>query len=318
MPLLIGCSGWSYEDWVGPFYPVDMDKREWLDYYSRYFPTVEINSTFYRFPNVHVVKAWVEKGCRARDKRRDRWGSGKTGAPEQDGFRFSLKLPQDVTHKKLVKQDVKGSLAIARDFEKKVMAPLADEELDGSTLLQLSPYFKHDRNGKGLTSLRKFLNGLDTSTYQYTLELRHSTWIEKKERTVIREASDLLADMNVALCVIDGPGFPDIDIDTAGHVYVRFHGRNRDLWFKKKNGKDEADPSGRGRMNRYDYLYSRRELEPWAGKLGDFRDTGARAYVYFNNHPMGKGPKNAMQVMDLVKIKHEKKDIKITSQQTLI
>jgi uncharacterized protein YecE (DUF72 family) len=52
MAILVGCSGWSYDDWVGRFYPVELAKKgEWFSYYSEYFNTVEINSTFYRSPN---------------------------------------------------------------------------------------------------------------------------------------------------------------------------------------------------------------------------------------------------------------------------
>ena len=65
--MLIGCSGWSYEDWVGRFYPVNLarKKEEWLRYYANYFTTVEINSTFYRPPNEFIVNGWIKKGLAA-------------------------------------------------------------------------------------------------------------------------------------------------------------------------------------------------------------------------------------------------------------
>ena len=52
--VLIGCSGWSYDDWVGRFYPMDVAKNKgrWFEYYSQYFRTVEINSTYYRVPTI--------------------------------------------------------------------------------------------------------------------------------------------------------------------------------------------------------------------------------------------------------------------------
>ena len=64
MTILVGCSGWSYDDWVGAFYPVELanKKGEWFDYYAQYFSTVEINSTFYRPPGEFQVNSWIKKG----------------------------------------------------------------------------------------------------------------------------------------------------------------------------------------------------------------------------------------------------------------
>ena len=64
MAILIGCSGWSYDDWVGRFYPMALAKKKgaWLAYYAKYFRTVEINSTFYRPPGELQVSSWIKKG----------------------------------------------------------------------------------------------------------------------------------------------------------------------------------------------------------------------------------------------------------------
>ena len=50
--LLFGTSGWSYKEWVGPFYEKTQKK---LSYYTRFFQTTEINSTFYRYPSRSTV-----------------------------------------------------------------------------------------------------------------------------------------------------------------------------------------------------------------------------------------------------------------------
>jgi uncharacterized protein YecE (DUF72 family) len=59
---LIGCSGWYYDDWVGKFYPLKLagKKAEWFSYYAQFFPTVEINSTFYRPPGELQVQSWIK------------------------------------------------------------------------------------------------------------------------------------------------------------------------------------------------------------------------------------------------------------------
>ncbi|MBM4237535.1 MAG: DUF72 domain-containing protein, partial [Euryarchaeota archaeon] len=78
MTVLVGCSGWSYDDWVGRFYPLDLAQKrgDWLRYYAQYFKTTEINSTFYRPPSEFLVKSWIAK------------------ASALDEFEFSVKLPQ--------------------------------------------------------------------------------------------------------------------------------------------------------------------------------------------------------------------------------
>ena len=102
MAALVGCSGWSYDDWVGPFYPTELANRkgDWFAYYSKYFPTVEINSTFYRVPNEFMVKSWIEKG------------------KQRLGFEFSVKLPQIVTHDSILKDSAEAAASQASGFEK--------------------------------------------------------------------------------------------------------------------------------------------------------------------------------------------------------
>lgn len=92
MTILIGTSGWSYNDWVGPFYPDDManKKGEWFTYYAKYFKTVEINSTFYRPPGEFQVNSWLRK------------------APKR--FEYSVKMPQLVTHKVLVDVNLENAI----------------------------------------------------------------------------------------------------------------------------------------------------------------------------------------------------------------
>jgi uncharacterized protein YecE (DUF72 family) len=84
MQYYIGCSGWSYSAWQGPFYPANIDKSsDWLHYYASVFDYVEIDSSFYRMPNTFMVKNWFKK------------------TPEH--FRFTAKFPKVITHDKRLK-----------------------------------------------------------------------------------------------------------------------------------------------------------------------------------------------------------------------
>src|SRR6266446_1188100 len=93
-PILIGCSGWSYPDWEGPFYPEGMAAADELGWYADRFPIVEVDSTFYRPPAPSQVRGWMKR--------------------TPPGFKFALKVPQVITHQKRLKdcaQEVEGFVA---------------------------------------------------------------------------------------------------------------------------------------------------------------------------------------------------------------
>ena len=160
--LRIGTSGWSYDDWVGPFYPESLrtKKKDWLEFYGKHFDTVEINSTFYRMPDDWMVKRWVDVGS------------------SLDSFEFSLKLPRAATHEALVKNRMGEAKQVAGDFEYMVVAPLGDAGLLGSILIQLSPYFQRFDKKSGTDSLDGLENLFQTLSWKehdYVVELRHSS-----------------------------------------------------------------------------------------------------------------------------------------------
>ncbi|MCJ7606241.1 MAG: DUF72 domain-containing protein [Thermoplasmata archaeon] len=293
MAAVIGCSGWSYDDWVGRFYPRELTakKGEWFSYYSKYFPTVEINSTFYRVPNEHTVRSWIEKG-RSRP-----------------GFQFSIKLPQMITHDSMVKDAPEKAVALASSFEDLCVKPLAEASVLGGVLVQLSPYFRYEGAGS-LGKLRSLFQMLETGTFDYAVEFRHRSWLNDRGNELASDALETLQEFGVANVIVDGPGFPITRSITAEHAYVRLHGRNYDIWFKDE-GEDDY------RLNRYDYLYSTELLSSWKPRIEEIVDNCDRTRVYFNNHGRAKAVKNAFQMMDLVGIPHESKEVDIQDQMTL-
>ncbi|MEL7674540.1 MAG: DUF72 domain-containing protein, partial [Chloroflexota bacterium] len=78
--IRIGTSGYSYDDWVGPFYPEGASKNEFLDYYRQHFGTTELNFTYYRMPSARML--------------------ANIGNKVQPGFRFSVKAPGEITHER--------------------------------------------------------------------------------------------------------------------------------------------------------------------------------------------------------------------------
>lgn len=259
--ILIGTSGWSYDDWVGEFYPRGLDRGKWLEFYAKYFHTTEINSTYYQFPAPQIVQGWIARASRL------------------EAFEFSVKMPKHVTHDTLL-QDA----ALALEFESRVLAPMRAAGCLGAILLQMPPGLAIEAGGKKtghLPRLRSLLEQLDTAAYEYAVEFRHPSWIAGGE--LAGEAADLLRERNVAVCAVDGPSMPPVVENTARHGYVRFHGRNEDIWSRK--------PPGDARMNRYDYAYRREELLPWKGRIEPL--LGGRVRAYFNNHPRANAAKNA-------------------------
>ncbi len=161
-PIWIGCSGWSYPDWEGPFYPEGMDSGEYLGWYADRFPIVEVNSTFYRVPSKGMIQGW-----------RDRTPAG---------FRFVLKVPQVITHQKQLRDTKKE----VDEFVEAIL-PLGDK-LTG-VLLQLG-YF----NRGAFASLDDFLDVLDPFLADWpgdkvplAVEVRNPRWVGPKLVEVLRD-----------------------------------------------------------------------------------------------------------------------------------
>ena len=296
MTILVGCSGWSYDDWVGKFYPMELAKRkgDWFSYYAQFFQTVEINSTFYRPPGDLQVQSWIKK---ARDLK---------------GFEYSVKVPQLVTHKALVEGDTKRAIFWAASFEKTCVKPLAEAGLLGGVLLQLSPYFKN--KDFALARLKDVLDAVSHQEYNYAVEFRHRSWLDDSRKEIDPAALEALRERNVANVLIDGPGLHAGTEQTANHAYVRFHGQNCDIWYK---GEKEGEKVDDHRLNRYDYHYKKDQLESWVPRIKEAELEAAKVRVYFNNHARSKSVRNAFLLMDMLSIEHKNKEIHLQDQFTL-
>ncbi|MEM3428616.1 MAG: DUF72 domain-containing protein [Thermoplasmatales archaeon] len=266
--IYLGCSGFQYGDWVERFYPRGLDENKFLLYYYNFFNSVEIDSTYYSFPSERTVYSWIS---RMRGK---------------ENFLFSVKFPKEVTH------DESGitehSINVARDFVKAVIEPLQDSNLLGSGLLQLSPFLDPLKDRNVLTGLFNLISSIH-SDYRISVEFRNKNFLNGEVLPIIL---DSFREANVATVSVDSPGLPYFYYTTANFSYVRFHGRNADLWF----GKGELN----GRLNKYDYLYSEDELLPWIERIRSMRGD---VFIYFNNHAQAKAAINAMEFQRMLGIK---------------
>ncbi len=126
----IGCSGWNYEGWKGNFYPKNLESKDQLPYYSKFFKFVEIDSTYYHIPSRTTVSGWKDKTL--------------------SDFRFSLKFPKIITHEKKL-EDVSKPLSIL--FY--VLEPLVDKTI--TLLIQLSPFLTEKKGFTSLQSMTRYL-----------------------------------------------------------------------------------------------------------------------------------------------------------------
>jgi uncharacterized protein YecE (DUF72 family) len=159
----VGSSGFSYDEWVGPFYPQDLPAAGRLAWYAARLPSVEINNTFYRMPAESVLAGWA--------------------ARVPPDFRFALKAPRRITH---AAKDADSSEAIAHLF--RVVAALG--ETLGPVLFQLPPWARKD-----LARLRAML-ALVPAGRRVAFEFRHASWLDDEVYAVLRDAG-------AALCLAD-------------------------------------------------------------------------------------------------------------------
>ncbi|MGD9637070.1 MAG: DUF72 domain-containing protein [Pirellulales bacterium] len=182
MHYRVGTSGYSYKEWKGHFYPAKLPAKEMLRYYAERLSTVEINSTFRRFPTAETVEAWA--------------------AQVPESFRFVLKGRQTITHfRRLVNAEEQID-----DFVN--LAALLGQK-QGPLLFQLPPNFKKD-----LARLSGFLDYVDRRA-AVVFQLQHESWFDD-------ETFDCLRTHSAALCSVDDEGpLGGRVIPTADWGYVR-------------------------------------------------------------------------------------------------
>jgi uncharacterized protein YecE (DUF72 family) len=187
----IGCSGFHYKEWKGVFYPEGLPQKKWFEYYCEHFDTLELNVTFYRFPELSSLQGWYEKS--------------------PSDFFFSVKAPRIITHYKKF-NDTDGQV---RDFYGVVREGL--KEKLGCILFQLPPDLTYSPE-----VLTRITEQMDAS-FQNVIEFRHSSWWNE-------QVFQTLTNRGISFCGISYPGLPDKVMCNTDTVYYRYHGIPR-LYF---------------------------------------------------------------------------------------
>jgi len=203
--VLMGTSGWSYKEWIGPFY--SKTDRSMLQAYTKVFRTAEIDSTFYRYPSKGTVMGWTRY------------------SPEE--FVYTAKLPGLITHEK----NLDLSKGVEEDLKVfvELMEPLYLNGKLGCILIQLPPKF-----GFNPEKLEQFLEILPTHV-NFAVEFRDKSWIRN-------ETWALLEKCQVAYTIVDEPLLPPEVHITSRIAYFRWHGRGSRPWYDYRYPSNELEP----------------------------------------------------------------------------
>jgi len=274
--IKIGVAGFSYKDWQGIVYPPSLKPSARIEYLAQFLELIEINTSFYGHIKPAVGKEW----CRA----------AQSVNPK---FVFTAKLNRAFTH---------SPVAVLEPTSAKTIRPGATDEQDakagydsiaaegmlGALLAQFPISFKRtDENRDYVEQLvRRF------GSYPLVLEIRHASW---NEPDVLRWMEGL----GIGLCNIDQPLLGRA-VGPSAHAtsvvgYIRLHGRNYKQWFAETNVRD-----------RYDYLYSTKELTSWKDRALEVADKAETTYVVANNHNLGKAAVNALELMAMIEARKVK------------
>ena len=266
--IRVGTSGWSYPSgkgtWKGVFYPPGT--RDELAYYAERFDTVEVNSTFYRVQSPQTGLSWARR------------------TPAD--FLYSIKLFQKFTHPELyLKKTGLDPWDLGQkdiDEFRAMLDPIAAANKLGVLLAQFPASFQDE------PAAREYIDWLlDTfRDFSMAVELRHRSWSDASA-----DLDAMLARHRAGLVLIDEPRFetsialnPSLvtGADPSRPAYLRLHGRNAANWWTHEQSED-----------RYNYLYSREELKPFAQTAVEAAKSGRKVFVYMNNHFSAKAVANA-------------------------
>jgi uncharacterized protein YecE (DUF72 family) len=253
--ILVGTSGFSFNDWIGEVYPAGIKKHEMLPYYEQAlgFKALEVNFTYYALPSRRTMESFMNR--------------------TSPGFVYAVKAYKGITHER--GEDLARQIRLFKDG----VSPLGSSM---KTLLFQFPYsFVPNReNLDYLGYLRHAFSGTEA-----TVEFRNAKWMHEKY-------TDALRALSLGYCVVDEPKLrglvPFYPILTSSVGYFRFHGRNEN-WF------------GTSVDVRYDYLYTRDELEELVKPIKETARSAALTLVFFNNCHAGKAAKNAQMFMAMLK-----------------
>src|SRR5260370_29407039 len=257
--LYIGTSAFTAVGWEGSFYPKGAKPADFLSYYARHFNSVEIDSTFYRCPSASTVRGWASK--------------------TPDGFVFAAKVPQVITHEKVL-VDCDAEFKEFLD----TMELLGDKL--GPLLLQFSYFNQKQIVGVNdfLARLRPFLKKLPKG-HKFAVEIRNKNWLVPQFVETLREHGVALALIDQSWMPRPAEWFEKFDPITTDFTYVR--------WLRDRKGIEQQTKV-------WDKIIVDRsaELAEWVEVLKTVHKRKIQILAFANNHFAGFGPGTIEQFRD--------------------
>jgi uncharacterized protein YecE (DUF72 family) len=269
--LLVGTSSWS--DHEG-FYPPGVGPADRLPFYARYFPIVEVNTSYYRIPSERMVEGWLER--------------------TPPDFRFDVKPPRELTS---TPETPRGEAPepdadLAAAFGRAV-APLAEAGKLGAITFQFPPSYRNtEEHREYLRLLPELFPGLTLA-----VEFRRRDWLDPEHADATLA---LLEEAGLAYTMADEPQVgsgsvpPVYGVTHPRLAVVRFHGRNDATWYR----------FGGDSRERFDWVYRDEELAEWTPRIAAAQDEAAEVHVFFNTNRADQGPRNALRLMDQLRLPH--------------
>ncbi|MDY6951423.1 MAG: DUF72 domain-containing protein [Thermodesulfobacteriota bacterium] len=287
----VGTASWTDKTLIksGTFYPRQVTTAEGrLKFYAEHFDTVEVDSSYYALPSERNAVLWAQRtppGFVFHIKAY----SMLTGHPtlvKSIPKVLQGELPRAILEKAQAKAFPKEVVEAAFDMFQSALKPLKEAGKLGGLLFQFPPWFVPSARTYGwLELVREKL-----SDQALAVEFRNWQWITSPEK---ERALRFLKEHHMSYVIIDAPWIKGWEAPlavTAPMVYIRFHGRNRENWFKK----------GVATVERYRYLYNEKELERWAEKVKKVHGKADETFVLFNNCYENYGVKNAKALKRLL------------------
>jgi uncharacterized protein YecE (DUF72 family) len=253
--ILVGTCNWAdHKDFYPPGLERGRHQRDKLSYYARYFPIVEIDTSFYGIPKPEVVDGWLDR--------------------TPSSFRFNIKAFRSLTrHEREGGQPRPPTADEIRDFMA-ALVPLRDSGRLSAVHYQFPPWFTNRPDAREVLLETRDRHPDDI----VAIEFRHRSWFDDGAWPA---TEDLLRELDCVYVGVDAPQLgsgtapPILAITSPKLCVARFHGRNRTTWYR---------PDGPTSDFRFNYLYRPDELDEWVPAIRAAAERGTPVHVLLNNN----------------------------------
>jgi len=265
--ILVGTCNWADHR---HFYPPGTAASERLAYYARFFPMVEVDTTFYGIPAPSTGARWAEA--------------------TPSGFKFNVKAYRSLTgHEREDGRPRAPTTAEEQGFLD-LLEPMRDAGKLAAVHYQFPPWFK--ASPATMDEVARLVERHPDD--QVVVEFRHQSWAEPARFDAV---SELLAEAGMTYCIVDAPQVgsatmpPHVVVTSPRLAVIRFHGRNTARWYIK---------NARSSTERFDYLYREQTLQEWVPRVREVAAEAEQVHVLFNNNRSNYAVANALQMAQLL------------------